>query len=275
MSDYNTLEQSTQSGDPVYRFLFVQGDTEYRYTSAAYFISDSNDTWEPVAIETPSISQSDDMTKDGIKFVLPRDNDFAKLFLGGVPEQIASITVFRNHDSAPTDFQTIWKGRVAAASAAGDKVTIECENIFTSMRRPGLRARYQKVCRHALYSTNCGVLQYDYATIATATAASGFTVVVSGTLPDGYYIGGMLEDTNGYLRYISGQSGSTLTLMQPLGALITEIIANTTATVTLYPGCAHNTTDCLDRFNNLLNFGGFPWIPGKNPFTNNVNGSVL
>ncbi|MCP3868314.1 MAG: hypothetical protein GY703_09520, partial [Gammaproteobacteria bacterium] len=34
--------------------------------------------------------------------------------------------------------------------------------------------------------------------------------------------------------------------------------------ITLYPGCAHNPTACA-AFGNLDNYGGFWWIPGKNP----------
>jgi hypothetical protein len=32
------------------------------------------------------------------------------------------------------------------------------------------------------------------------------------------------------------------------------------------PGCDLRRDTCAGRFNNLLNFGGFPDIPGRNPF---------
>jgi hypothetical protein len=37
-------------------------------------------------------------------------------------------------------------------------------------------------------------------------------------------------------------------------------------TVNLYPGCNKSMDHCINRFDNILNYGGFPWIPGKNPF---------
>jgi hypothetical protein len=96
--------------------------------------------------------------------------------------------------------------------------------------------------------------------------------VDSNTRPDGYYSGGMIE-IGSVLKYIIASQGATLTLMQPLGV---NIDSNGSA-ATLYPGCAHNLSDCQTKFNNLLNYGGFPWIPGdrNNPFGNGISGSVV
>ena len=33
-----------------------------------------------------------------------------------------------------------------------------------------------------------------------------------------------------------------------------------------YPGCDHTLSTCADKFGNQLNYGGFPYIPVKNPF---------
>jgi hypothetical protein len=35
----------------------------------------------------------------------------------------------------------------------------------------------------------------------------------------------------------------------------------------MYAGCDHLLATCRDRFSNVANFGGFPWIPQKNPFS--------
>jgi hypothetical protein len=41
--------------------------------------------------------------------------------------------------------------------------------------------------------------------------------------------------------------------------------------VALYPGCSHMMDDCLVKYDNIVNFQGFPWIPNRNPF----EGSIL
>jgi hypothetical protein len=35
--------------------------------------------------------------------------------------------------------------------------------------------------------------------------------------------------------------------------------------LTLYPGCDHLKATCLAKFDNLPNYGGFPYIPARNP----------
>jgi len=38
-------------------------------------------------------------------------------------------------------------------------------------------------------------------------------------------------------------------------------------TVKCNKGCKHRVTaDCLNRFANTANYGGFPYVPKKNPF---------
>jgi len=281
---YSTFEGSVQDGQPIYKFLFVKGADEYRYTSASYFISDSTGTFEPAPIQASNVTQTGEMAKNGVKITLPRSNAVAKLFLGKVPEETTSLTIYRGHDATDlSDFQTYWKGRVAAAEASGDSVTLECEDIFTSMRRPGNRARYQKGCRHALYSPQCGVNDYDYAVSVEIVAQDGFTIDVSGIsdsagdstadqFDSDYFIGGVVELTDGARRAIIGQSGTTLTLISQFDTIDVDSVG---VEATLYPGCKHNTSDCKNKFNNLNNYGGFPWLPGKNPFANSVNGSIV
>lgn len=271
---YSSKDLSAQSGEPELRFLFVQGATEYRYTNRPYIVSDSNDTWLPSSIENSDVNQSNELAKDPVTITLPRDNALANSFLAGSPDKITTVTIFRLHEG--TDAVAYWKGRVAGSSISGDAVALNCENIFTSMRRTGLRARYQRNCRHALYSPQCGVALGSHADAALAIAASGYTVTLetdSGGRADGYYNGGILDDGFGK-RYITSHVGSTLTLMQPSRYLITEMVL-AGLSVTLYPGCAHTPVDCETKFSNLPNYGGFPYIPTKNPFANEITGSVV
>lgn len=280
---YDAYEYSVQDGDPVIRFVFAMGETVYAYTTEPNIVSDSNYTFTPAAIKMGEVSQTNEMNKDPLQLEFPRDHAFAALFLGGVPEQITTVTVFRGHlgDTAE-EFQFYWKGRVAGVSA-GETIRLDCENVFTSLRRAGLRARYQKKCRHALYQTGCGVDKSLYASVVNVSAASGFTITIdeldSNTIDSNIgdadeFVGGMVETNDGSTRYIISQSGKVLTLIRPLQSLIDDVNDSVGgAEVTLYPGCAHTRAACKDKFNNLLNFGGFPWIPSKSPF-GSIEGSI-
>lgn len=283
---YQLRNESVQDGDPVYRFVFVMGSTTYAYTTENYIVADSNYTYNPAPIKTGEFSQTGEMAKDPLSIELPRDHELAILFLGGVPEQITTITVYRGHvGDTDEEFQTYWKGRVAGASA-GETVRLDCENVFTSLRRPGLRARYQYSCRHALYQSGCTLTASDWGVSATITAVSSFDVTVdildsdvvdSNYADSDYFVGGYLETNDGLTRYITAQSGTTLTLIRPLASLNDDVGDSVGgAEVTLYPGCAKTRAVCKDKFNNLNNFGGFPFIPGEtnNPFSNKITGSI-
>lgn len=272
---YDILDQSSQDGNPVYKFLFINNSVEYRFTSASYFISDSNGTWTPAPIQASSVQQTNEIAKNGVKITLPRTNTVAQLFLGKTPEEATSLTIYREHTE--DDQRVYWRGRVASSETSGDSVTLSCEDIFTSMNRTGNRARYQKGCRHALYSQQCGVVDSSYETAVTLTASSGFSVTVSGAkdsngdiVEAGYFVGGVIELADGSRRYILEQSGETLTLLSPFN----DLTIGGGLSAVMYPGCKHSVSDCLNKFDNLNNYGGFPYIPGKNPFASSVNGSI-
>lgn len=272
---YDTYEQSVQDGRPKYRVLFDFGGVDYRYTNEETIIADSGGSWLPEAIQFSEFSQTNEMAKDPLTITLPRDNALALQFLGGVPEQVVSVTVYRWHtNDVAEEYRFYWKGRVAGASPEGDTVKLRCENIFTSLRRPGLREKYQVGCRHALYGRGCGLDKDDFAVARTATAVSGSQVSITITSGIDYFAGGMLQTSDGIFRDIASNTASTVTLLRPLPQLAAAIADDGPQAVTLYPGCAHTLAACKDKFDNLLNFGGCPWIPNKNPFGNDVTGSV-
>ena len=108
----------------------------------------------------------------------------------------------------------------------------------------------------------------DFALDAVASAVANvktFTVAAAATQPDGYYTGGMLRADDGTLSYIIAHVGSSITI-QRLSYSLAEAIANGFPfDVKLYPGCDHSRQTCNDKFDNLLNYGGFDFIPTKNP----------
>jgi len=73
----------------------------------------------------------------------------------------------------------------------------------------------------------------------------------------------MIGRITGVRRSIVAHSGANLTLTRP----VPEFAVG--SQIRLYPGCDHTKGTCNTKFNNLDNFGGFPWIPIRNPFDGN------
>lgn len=272
---YQTREASVQDGAPIFLYEFVQGEQTWRYTSAAAVFAWGGHDWTPSALSHSEVSQSNEMAKDGISLKFPRTDAFASQFLGYAPDLVTSVTLRRGH-ADDGEFVVYWRGRVAGSKSSGATISVDCESIFTSLRRSGLRARFQKTCRHALYGRGCNLDPEDFAVAALITAVSATTITVpdAALQPNGWYLGGMARAEDGSLRLISGHVGSQLTLSRPI------LFLSDTPTgygnnygnfyggmlVLIYPGCDRLRSTCDAKFNNLDNNGSFPWIPSKNPF---------
>ena len=230
-------------------FHFSNGDEDYVH---------DGDTYEPATIGRADMVQGSEINRQNVQIRVPYDNPVAAVYLAGTPDVVATVTIFRVEDATVL---TYWKGRIAATRATGQQMVLECESVFTSMRRTGARARYQVQCRHALYGTACGVDKDTYATLAIVATVDGTTLTVTGAdaQADGYWVGGMIA-FNGIFRFIVSHTGTTIKLWREL-----PDVAGTDA-VTLYPGCNRTLEQCNERFDNAVNHGGFPWLPNSNPF---------
>lgn len=260
---YTGVDTSVELGMPVELFAFQQGYQVWYYTSGTETVTYLGVDYVPTPITRSEISQSNEISRAGVSLMFPRDHELAKQFLGQSPELVTSLTIYRGHlTDQDSEFSAYWKGRVVSGSAAGSEVTVECESVFTSLRRSGLRARYQRNCRHTLYSNSCGLDRAAFSVQAVVLSASSFSFTnnASGSQTDGTYAGGIVLLESGAMRFITGHVGSTIYVSRPF---LEEFEGQL---VELFPGCDHLRTTCQTKFNNLMNFGGFPFIPNTNPF---------
>ena len=65
---------------------------------------------------------------------------------------------------------------------------------------------------------------------------------------------------------ILAQSGDTMTLLLPFSLDVAG------QDIDLFAGCAHDLTTCDVKFAATLNYGGFPFVPRKNPFNVTLRG---
>lgn len=274
---YTARELSAQDGRPVFLYKFVQGSLQWCYTNAPFKVNFAGDTYSPSAVGHSEVKQSNELAKDSISLTFPLDDAFASQFLGYAPDQVTSVTLLRGH-VADNEFIVYWKGRVASSKAFSAQIRLECESIFTSLRRPGLRARYQRTCRHALYGRGCQLDPEAFVIAGRVTSLTSTSLVVpeAASYADGYFTGGMVRASDDSLRLIASHAGANLVLSRPSDALISSLELSGYGygygffygqlTVKLYPGCDRSKTTCLSKFDNLANYGGFPYIPTKNPF---------
>jgi uncharacterized phage protein (TIGR02218 family) len=180
--------------------------------------------------------------------------------------------MYRGHHTDLSDeLRVIWKGRVVGAKSGKQTIKATIESIFTSLRRTGCRVRYQRTCRHALYFDGCNLNIDDFKTAATVTAITGnvLTVPLADDEQDGFYKSGIVI-FDGLYGWISNHTGSALTVILPVPGLADYVTANGSASVFIAPGCDLARATCETKFNNEENFGGFPYMPDNNPFSQSI-----
>lgn len=263
---YATQEASIQSAGPIFGYEFLQADQAWRFTNNHDPVTVNTHEWTPAAISHSEVTQSSEINRDALSLTFPRTNEFARQFLTDLIDVVTTVTIWRGHPD-DGEYVAYWKGRVAAATASGQTIRVECESVFTSLRRPGLRARYQRTCRHSLYGRGCNldIALFATATTASAISASGtvITVAAASSQADGWWFGGILKYGNA-MRMIVAHAGTSITISRPIDGLAADI-ADGGASVSIHPGCNRSMQICAEKFNNLDNYGGFPWIPTKNP----------
>lgn len=260
---YAIQDASIESGQPVELYEFVQREISWYFNTSVDPVVHNGITYVPANIARSGYSVSNEIDKSQVVLTFPRDASFVAQFIAKNPDFVTTLTIKRGHTSdSVDDFIVYWKGRVLSAKSSGSRVELTCESVFSSMRRHGLRARYQRNCRHVLYGSACGVLQATHTIAAQVTGQSGdeASLTAVGSYADGYFSGGILKLPSGGLRFITNHTGSVVKLNKPLDADSGGL------NVEVSPGCDHLKATCHSKFNNVINFGGFPYIPGVNPF---------
>ena len=266
---YDATETSAFDSELAELYEFKYATKVWRYTSADEDQTYLGNIFSSIdSITRTSVDQSQEINKSNIKLTMPYDNLVAKEFIIYPPEEVMSLIVYRTHrnDGDTTEVSIIWHGRVLNAEWKDTKVELVCEAIFTSLRRPGLRRRYQTQCPHILYGAQCTVLNTSFEITALVSSVNNTSINVSfGSIPiDGYLIGGILVYTDDqsivHKRAIESNISNDVVISYAIGTL------NIGDSIKIYPGCRHNLDDCTNKFNNDINYGGFTHTPNVNPF---------
>ena len=219
---YAILESSVAEGRPYFLYQFVDGTQVWRFTSQAEAwtsVGSGGDeiTGEPAAISHGDVVQTSEIERGRLELTWPLSHPFARRFLAPLGNQAVTIKILKYHEQVPGETVAHWKGRVVGAEAEGQRILLSCESVFSTQRRAGVRAKYQRLCRHALYGRGCGldIAQHWQAGTVTAVSGAAVTVPEAATDLDGWYRGGVLR-FGPQLGFIIGHTGAVLTLSRPI-----------------------------------------------------------
>ena len=269
---YDASELSVQDGFPTELYLFAVGPDQFAFTSGDQAVNYNGDTYEPAEIERTNPAQNDETTAANLQISVPRDNEVASLFRTIVPSQTVFVSVFRFHRDTLTpaveDVIVFWQGRIRSVVWEGSTAKMESEPLIGILKRDGLRAMYQSTCNHMLYGPDCTKDRELFRVPFTVDSVStdGLTITSSqlGAAAANFFDGGGFVERGGVDRrtILSGGGGGndTIVILYPFPDLLVG------ETLDAFAGCDRTRETCNTKFDNLDNFGGWPFIPSRNPF---------
>ena len=274
MATFDTLESSRQDSRPIEVYRIAIGtEAPYLYTSAEDEITLGSEVFTPVAIARSEVSQGEDERKRVLTLVLPGANAFAQRYVETPPGQKATVTIIRlQRDETPTFFtqELVYKGSVQSVQFpdAGEVAQISVQSIEAATSRRIPRFRFMGMCNHIVYSAACGADPVAHSIIGATASVAGNVITVAGVDASGHdFVGGYCKPTaEADFRLIIAQSVDSLTLLIPFAS---EIVG---ANMQLFAGCDHKIEgDCALVFDRVNDYGGFAFVPSKNPFATGID----
>lgn len=154
-------------------------------------------------------------------------------------------------------------GRVAETDVGRSRIEMKVKSLLNLLAQQQMPRRlYQAACTHVFGDAMCTFNRAGMAANVTAEAGSTQAVVVTSLSPTPatLYDQGTIVATSG------ANAGQTRTIAQLSGGSVTLLKAWLEPVAVgdgfqLLPGCDHTVATCQNTFNNLIHYGGFPYIP--------------
>lgn len=160
--------------------------------------------------------------------------------------------------------QNIFVGRMAEIDATRTLATYNINSHLELLNQNMPVELYQSGCVNTLYGPACTLNQVNFAVNGTVLAGSAANNILANLsqATDYFSLGKMLFTSGanegiwrGVKQYTNG-SPSSITFSSPF-----EAAPAAGDTFTIYAGCDKQQATCTTKFNNLVNFRGFPYVP--------------
>lgn len=176
----------------------------------------------------------------------------------------AKITVMRISWESPSDgVEVLRTGTLGEVSLAGAVFRAELRGKMQALQSTVGRV-FSPLCDAMLGDTRCGVnlTPYTFSHVVAGVTSRGVFADTVTTKPSGYYNNGIVTFTSGQNSGLSMEvrsyDGTTFSLQHEMPFAVT--VGDTFSAVI---GCDKTFSTCQATFNNVINFRGFPHVPGQ------------
>lgn len=268
---YDANEDSVESGTPFECYSFATPSGTFRYTTLPFSVTLDGNLYTSETIDRTTFETSAAIASvKTMDIMLPFDNELVGNYSTRTLPDYCTVTVYRAHygDDLSSEFVVEWIGEAVGTEITEEYFVFKTKSLMASLLTGNAKSvKYQYPCNNRVYDARCQAVESSFRVSATVTRVNLNVITVnSDSNADGDLILGKitLPRTSEVRSIVNNEDvdsgGSEITIAYPFD----DIVVGDSVTLTL--GCDNRLTTCLNRFNNIRNFTGFPYIPSKNPF---------
>ena len=267
---FSTQETSVESGQPIELYDFRLGTEAYLWTTNGTPVTYNSLTYQPVEVRRAALMFSQDSRAEALNINVPASSALVRKFINSVPGQRATLTILRVHRNDGADqLVQFFKGvaLTVAFTLNGLEAEIAVVPITAELANTIPRFVFSRQCNHVLFDNACTVAASLFRHQNEVTGVTGVTISVQGLAAkgNGWAAGGYIALPSGEFRQILEHTGDNIRILLPFPSSPLGLTAE------VFAGCDHSIETCSSKFNNVPNFGGFAWVPLKNPFSTGLN----
>lgn len=260
---YANTERSVDAGEPFEVYEFTGTSGVYRYTSSSKFETVDGEEYEPIQIDRTSIEIGSvidsPMTVD---IHVPLSSDLARAYgFANTPDDL-SVKIMRAHRGQP-GFSVEWMADALLYNIEDNSLVIKTgSKLQSAIGGPASTIYVQYNCNNTLYDARCKVDPNAHKATTVATYIDGRIIsVVNMTYGDGELVNGIARNVRtNERRGIAANSDNKLTLAFSFNDIVVG------DEIEMLQGCDNRMSTCAARFNNIVNYTGFRYVPLNNPF---------
>ena len=190
--------------------------------------------------------------------------------LGGALDgaRVVIERIFFSDWATPVGAVVIFSGRVSDVSGSRSAVKVDVKSDIELLNVSSPRNIYQSGCMRTLYDGGCKVNREKFTVNGrvTANSTTGTELACNLTQADGWFNQGVIKFTSGrnagLSRTVKEHKNGRLSF-----ALRLPVPPQSGDVFKIYPGCDKRQETCGKKFDNIVHFRGFPYIPAADTIT--------
>lgn len=258
MQEKDALEQQTDNFET---YLFTTATDTYRYTSYNEDVIIAGETFQKAPIQRSEYDQNIVEGTITVSIQAPITTLFAQ-YIAGMPFIPIQVEIRRYFANNTAQSVTVFNGEIVSVTIDKATANAECVSSMAELNRKIPRVFMQSFCNNSLFGPVCYLDWSDPAyyvdTLNTLVVDENDRTILESPLfdlrPANFYTLGMTFYSGEY-RYITSHNANIIVLHFPYLNLVSG------ESIIVYAGCDKDPETCHNKFNNIENFVGMPYIP--------------